>query len=547
MLASKRKVVLFSILISLIFIIIGFYSDGLKRDALSETSELTDEMESHQDEGTTSVDKIANDASHWTKWNDVDDNHFYRITDNKFEINNHYYLLNGAKLTNKEELGGEVVFTFKVDGADKKLHLQDLIYASNYHTDYQKPLAHYWVENETLILKATEDDVVINKEVMTNIPLVPTVGESNTIIPEHIEAIIDSYGDEGSGDLSLAYTARQINNVWHVLLVNTMYIINDQNDLQKIGELPVNNASSFNNSYGISYSAEDFIQVDNQWFVADTYGDRLVKLDAYFNVIAEVELLSPYAVQWSDDDTLIVESLAHTYEIDNDLNIVNQKTRTFEPFSGDWNEKEIDENLVYVDNELDILWQLNGGTLTQYNQSENTLRTYYIETSTYMLSSDSIIPYKDKVLVLTDHQIYFFERNGDFEKVIEMDKERYEDYRWEIPSSGSYVLLEEADLLYIVIDSQVIEVDLKTEEMRTIFSHYRIGYLLYDQNKLYFSLVNDTSRGKMNQLITYDLDQASLERKQYMGDYETYAIIDQQMVFKQRDDTLKQISLDEVN
>lgn len=294
----------------------------------------------------------------------------------------------------------------------------------------------------------------------------------------------------GCGDYFIIPTARELNGDWYVLVLDVLYRLEGES-LAEIARLPVQLADVVHYGKGAaSYTAQDFTVFDDGWLVADTFGNRLLRMDAQFRPLDEHASPFPVAVAVESSNRIRLESLKGVSWLNAALRPVNQ---TDKPAEHDSSFEKIENSKVpsYADTQKGREWSYYNGYVNIRDRGTDQLRSRFVGYSLNGAYPESLLPYRDSVVLLQDERVVVFDRNGGWKRTIAFPRvPPHGDYAWPVSGEGSWRLDERAGKLYLVQGFRVLEVGLETGKTRVLFRQNEStpGPLVLLNGALYFTL-----------------------------------------------------------
>ncbi|NDI34309.1 hypothetical protein [Chengkuizengella sediminis] len=444
---------------------------------------------------------------------------FYKIDDNELQIirykynwddtftdETNSYLIQDAKFIKEMKSFLE----FEVEGETKYLSLNDLT-KSALPMDEQIDKNHsLWIHDLNIQMDMEpEIEKIKTEEIVVNLPkkIFELKGEGE--IPEELSEAEQFECLSGCGDLSIELITKKISNQWYVIGEKKLYKLQGEK-IEEIVELPISNSFFvlFQAAAFIS-TAKDFTRIGDYWIIADTFGNRVIKLNENFNIVSQYELNFPEKISVNDDGSMHIESIEGSTLLDNHLNFISRNLKKFQTFEEvPFVKRNIETNRYYHDLDNDMIWIVENG-LYQYKPGTEQYRKFYIGHKYAHHAKTRILPYNNQVIILFDNRAVLFDKNGNWSKTISFprDNKNYEP----VYGESSYHFDEEEGIIYFLQGYKVLQINLETNEVKTIFhqNYNNLGYLLYESNKLYFSVHSSPSE---NELIVYNLDEGDFKR-----------------------------------
>jgi hypothetical protein len=314
-------------------------------------------------------------------------------------------------------------------------------------------------------------------------------------IPAKLTKVVEEIFYSGSGDANVSSLYRKIGNEWYILVDSQLYLF-EKDEIVLLGIVPTQTMTWMVN-YSINFGAEDFTKLKDNWYFADTIGNRLIKLDEKLNLIKELALPAPSAIQSLNNGKLEITSLQGKTEVNSELtvlktskpkpNIIPDKQMVTTDISG----YDIQPSSYYVDPVTKLTWYYRSPYLNLYQTKTNELSSLYVGPLNNGYGSVRIIPYRDQIILLFDNRALFFQRDGTYVKTIEFPRD-VQPAMYDMTTEGenSFYYAEKQNKLYLVQGFRIIAIDLLTNEVTTVFkqNYSNLRKIVYDSGKLYFAL-----------------------------------------------------------
>ncbi|WP_127530967.1 hypothetical protein [Paenibacillus kobensis] len=461
-------------------------------------------------------------------WVMVDLFNFYRIRDDRIEtirfdreydnlpsVHRTSYSTAGA---NYESTEGER-FTYRTSEGTRYVSLYDLMNAADNGTgmrgQWLQELTHpLTLDGQTAVAEA--QDAQTDRRLPQQIT--SRIRESNRL-PEQVEEAVSSDSiDEcftGCGDAWEEMQARLIDGIWYILKEDELYRLEDGKPAL-VRKLPLGTASTIGEGVDY-YGAQDYLKSGNDWYFADTYSDRIVKIDGTsFDISAELEIPMPHAIRLLSNGHLQVDSLKGRTLLDTDFNVLEQTAAPKTTITSTKESSEEDpysEEAYYKDPNTGIRWVYEDSQLVLYNPKQRTYRSLFVGYSVNDSASGKIIPFRGQVLMLFDTRMYRFDAEGRWLSTIEIPRSNPDGiYDMTPHGEGSYALDEKNGMLFFVQGYRILRIDLQKGQAEPVFSqlYSDIGNLLLYEDKLMFSMegnpvvLADDRKTATNELITID-------------------------------------------
>lgn len=308
--------------------------------------------------------------------------------------------------------------------------------------------------------------------------------------PDSLQQALEEECIIGCGDYFMIPTARELNGDWYVLVLDVLYRLEGES-LAEIARLPVELADVVYYGKGAaSYTAQDFTTFGDGWLVADTFGNRLLRLDAQFRPLDEHASPFPVAVAVESSNRIRLESLKGVSWLNTALRPVNQ---TDKPAEHDSSFEKIESSKVpsYTDAQTGREWSYYNGYVNIHDRGTGQLRSRFVGYSLNGAYPESLLPYRNSVVLLQDERVVVFDRDGGWQRTIAFPRvPPHGEYAWTVSGEGSWQLDERAGKLYLVQGFRVLEVGLDTGEARELFRQNEStpGPLVLLNGTLYFTL-----------------------------------------------------------
>ncbi|RJX39953.1 hypothetical protein D3P09_11255 [Paenibacillus pinisoli] len=326
-------------------------------------------------------------------------------------------------------------------------------------------------------------------------PRVPAIEyeeyNTNAEIPEDLMRAMDNVLMDS--DYGYGKTFRLIDGRWYVLYDNHFFVYKD-GELQKIGNMPVTLSVSIGEAAG-GHTARDFVRVGESWIVADTEGSRVLKLDEQLQIKAEVSVPAPYRLSL-EVNQLTVSSEDSLITIDSSFALKGKKPLAFKSTAkmAYETDKHFSTQQYLEDKESRLTWYYFEGVLYQYREREKELRSFFVGYNENYAGNVQIIPYRDEILVMLDHRLERFDRQGNGLGRIEFPRSQPDGIYDRTPHGENSSQLDEArGVLYLVQGYRIIAIDLQRNDVLEVFrqNFSDIGKLIRYKDHLYVLLHSD--------------------------------------------------------
>lgn len=469
------------------------------------------------------------------EWRMVDERSFYKAGDGEIEL---VQLAYGEKpdegnkrmtIAVDASLSGEDrgLLTYVRDGAARHLSVFDLFSAGEsvmrlwlrdappvVPSDLPHPYEQSYGEPMTITLPQTLWDRMTQPEQMPE------------PVREAIEAPRDDCLFECDGETYRSMSYRYVDGYWHLLRDRILYRLAD-GQFVKLGELPITVFRTVGEGVN-AYTALDFTFAAGQWVVADTFSDRVVRLDAAFNVTGELALPRPRALQHRADGLLEVANLGGSAVLDTDTMTVTDTlpaVATPEPDGPDTVPLDWTRGLYHEAPQTATKWVYmpSMGTLFVLTPSAaGNVRTlaHFTGYSGSGRFLPRIVPHEDSVWLFTDTRADQFGADGGYRRSVDIPpyEGKCDGYG---AGEGSYAHDEERSYAYFVQGCRILALDLERGEARAVFAQEDafIGALSLQENRVVFSMDGRYDRYSAervfphsNELVTIDAVSGSIGR-----------------------------------
>jgi len=378
-----------------------------------------------------------------------------------------------------------------------------------------------------------EFDYESQESVTLDIPAMSAYPNTNARVPEELIAAVGERHEEI--DYSYAYTYRTFGDRWYVAVDRQFYEYAD-NELRKLGELPITVNAMIGEGFS-GYGAEDFLKVGDDWYVADTQGSRVLKLNARLEIVEELSVPYPYAIEAREDE-LAIYAAASTIVTDRCLKALREAPLPYASIADrPLQQTPFHPDSVYRDKETGLTWYYWQGRVHQLRQSKELHRSFYAGQVVNAHAHPRFIPYGDDILLLLDHQLVTFDREGAWKTTISFPRSEPDGiYSQTTVGENSVVFDEKEGVIYLVQGYRVLAIDMKQGKADTVFrqNFADLGDLVAYEGTLYFTLQSDLNeRFKLQQgepgtrktyteLIALNTD--TLEHKRYVVEGNFYTL-----------------------
>jgi hypothetical protein len=347
-------------------------------------------------------------------------------------------------------------------------------------------------------------------------------------MPAEIDEVQANYTEEcvlDCGDLGRVIQWRSIDGVWHIISDKGFYLVKDK-QLVKLGELPITTASTIGEGVN-QYTALDFIKLGKSWFVADTYGNRVLSLDEALQIEYEYPLPMPSKVRVGQDGSIEVDCLAGITVLTEQLVYVQNKplpTTKLQSLALDETGLLFPKTSHYIDPQSKLHWVYNySGEILLFDEVNKRYRNLYVGYPHNGRSMVRIIPYQNDVLVMLDHQLHRFSREGVWKETIAYPRSEPDGIYDRTPDGeNSFILDKSEGVIYLVQGFRVLRIDLEENQATQLFEqHYsNIGKISLYKGHLIFSMEGHTTwyqeeiTAHSNELIVISTESGKFSRYQ---------------------------------
>ncbi|MFC5451663.1 hypothetical protein [Paenibacillus aestuarii] len=381
------------------------------------------------------------------------------------------------------------------NGSKKYLSLYDLI-----NSRLEASSSSLWMNvlQPGRIVSADKPEAVA-KEISVVLPKHKTedgeaAGQADPAIPERLRQALEKRDAIGSGDLTNRHIIRQADAQWYVLTADQLESWDAALGFKTVGKLPVKVHCSTSN-YAVCTSARDFVKIGDFWYVADTYADRIIKLDDSLAVVDQAEMEMPSRLSYdAKTKRLSAEGLSGTAEYTEDLKRVTMKPVL--PTAIGHVPK--DELMLwpegYYEDPNGLHWAFQTNRLYGYDPLKQTMVSYFTGAMTNASGRAKLFPYMDKIWLLLDDRIHVFDSRGAWLNEIKFPRSQPDGiYNTSPVGEGSYVLDRDQGMLYLIQGYKLLQIDLHHRRVKPLLWQIQanMNKVLYDRGKLYVTLHTD--------------------------------------------------------
>ncbi|WP_337100200.1 hypothetical protein [Paenibacillus sp. YIM B09110] len=358
---------------------------------------------------------------------------------------------------------------------------------------------------------------------------------TNKPVPEEL---IDTMREVRPGeDYGYAKVFRKLGAQWFMLYDRYFYKYID-GELSEIGELPVTVTVSTGEAFS-GRGAMDFVRWKEAWWIADTEASRVIKLNDKLELEAEFPIHTPYHLT-ADGEQLHITSIAGRSTVDDQFKLLNTKSLQFESTAN--KKKTMFEGFMphqlYEDTSSGLTWYYLDGSLYQYEAKKQKSRSLYIGYTINAQAQVKIVPYKDEIIVMLDHRLERFDRQGNWLSTLAYPRSIPDGlYGMTTRGEGNLMVDEASQLHYLIQGYKILAIDLAHNEVNTVFrqNYADIGPLMRHGNNIYFVLHSDleeryrqlvqqeeTSRPLYTEVVKIDMQTQAVSRSVVDGYYSTF-------------------------
>ncbi|TXK86007.1 hypothetical protein [Paenibacillus sp. N3.4] len=339
----------------------------------------------------------------------------------------------------------------------------------------------------------------------------------NAAIPEQLQNALKQRDYSGSGDASNNRTVRQVGEEWYVLTGDRMERWEASGGLKDMGKLPVKQHCSISN-YMVCQSAADFISKDGYWYVADTFGNRILKLSKKWEITEESPIPMPWKVGTNEKGEIEGYGLQGITLFTNEL----EKLSTTAALPQSVSKLPKEEVAVYpeslYEDPIGVQWLYESSRLYVYDPLKMNLLTHHVGSMTNAVGKPKILLYMNKMLLVFDDHIHVFDTKGNWQKEITFPRTKPDGIYDATPKGeNSYVLDREKGLLYMIQGFRLLRIDLTSGAVTPLLwqLNTNMGNLLMDREKLYVTLhtgLGNEQSDSNEELIMIDAKSGGLVR-----------------------------------
>ncbi|MCD1259122.1 hypothetical protein B5M42_009755 [Paenibacillus athensensis] len=355
----------------------------------------------------------------------------------------------------------------------------------------------------------------------------PAQPEATPGVPEELQGALDAVDRAGSGEAT-THTVRRIDGRWYVLTGSRLEAWDREQGLTRIAELPVS-VRCTEGSYRTCSTALDFTRSGGYWYVADTFGDRVVKADAAGRLKAEAELRLPSALSWNAGGELLAEGLGGRSRLSRELTVLGHTAPApaVDASALTMQELLIDSDSYYEDGR-GRRWAFRTDRLLVWDEKQMMLRSIYTGPANNAAVRVRLLPYRQQLLLVYDDRILFFDANGKWLKQMTLPPPATGEPQ-SMGDTGSCALDGGSGVLYMQRGAQVLRIDLEQGSAAELFAQTRasFGKLLYEAGALYITLQpagGYAAPDALTELLRIDPATAAVQRYRAPAGYRSEAL-----------------------
>jgi len=428
------------------------------------------------------------------KWLAVDPYNFVQITNEAIDVLQYeegFASIDGEPVYKQFQLGAAKLISengllaeFEVEGKKQLLHLYDLVHTE---TDTLDSIWSEWMQEPDVQAAANSDLDPVWESHM----IVEWSGEdqnANAEVPLALQRAVDElYSDS---DYVFAKTYRYLQSTWYVLVEKDFYQFKN-NKLTKLGEWPVTVDVAIGEGPS-GFGAMDFVKLEQGWLVADTKANRVLKLDQDMKIAAELSVPVPSRLLIKQD-SVHIESLLNEIVTDLDLQITETRMQEFKAVTAAVDQDYLKPRQWYKDDASGLVWYSFMGRLFQFDEQNEQFKTAYLGISHNAHAKAQIFPYKDTIVVMLDHRLEQFDREGNWLGAIQFPRSEPDGIYDRTPEAENKAIIDEAaGKIYLVQGYRVLSIDLESKQATSLFrqNYAEIADMQLHEGNLYLLLHN---------------------------------------------------------
>lgn len=314
---------------------------------------------------------------------------------------------------------------------------------------------------------------------------------NDTISQELYNNALNTIGQFSNfGDYSASVVLRRIEGNWYVLIDDKLYEYKNEK-IELLGNIPVS-LSSTNGEGTSGAAAQDFIKIEDNWYFADTYGNRIIKLNRYLEVTDEYELPFPVKLL-SKDQQIHIKYLKGWSIFNHNLELITDQEKTFTQYNNEklLQERYIDTVSYYYDQHNDFHWYADSTSLYIYRVKTDDWDTIFLGHNVNARAKIRIIPYKNGILILKDEYVHIFDRQGNWKEEIYFPLVTsgglayYSSYK-----EGDIYFDQNNKMIYLLQGYRLLEIDIETKNVTTLFHQIfaDISAFTFSDGIIYFTM-----------------------------------------------------------
>lgn len=318
---------------------------------------------------------------------------------------------------------------------------------------------------------------------------------NDTKVPEEVQKAFDASDEDCFPDCDPDFAdqlqIRSIDGIWYLLQGKQLYRLEGEK-FKLITDLPISLKSTFGEGTN-GYTAQDFVQADGNWYVTDTFADRVIKLNDKFVITGQLELPVPTHLKAAGKGRLEVVSLKGNSIVDmGKMQIINeQPAASVNVSSSKSTESEIGVTSYYKDPRTGKEWiAVYGNVFVLSKQGGKTkLLQHFIGYPDSGRTIVKIIPYENDIAAVSDYRLERFGANGQWKETVLFPVNESLCEEWP-QGENSHVYDPEKGRIFLVHGCGVFQVDMASGMAILIFaqSGANIGKVSLYDGRLVFSV-----------------------------------------------------------
>jgi len=325
-------------------------------------------------------------------------------------------------------------------------------------------------------------------------------------------------------DYSALVPYRSIEGEWHTFLGTQLLRLRGDR-FERLGEWPIT-IRYLSGEGANGYYPRDFLKADGYWYLADTYADRILKLDDAGGIVGETALPLPVGIESAGNGQIRAVSLRGKTLIDTgEMKAVGKPAATgWEKVGASanaWTEAELAAGQIYEDPDTGYRWHALGGYAFVVDGSGKgaKLMSHFIGYPESGRTLPKIVAYGDAVYAISDHRAEKFGKDGRWISSIAYPEGDPACYR-QATGEGSSSFDAGSGDVYWVHRCEVYRIDLDAGTATVVFAQREagIGALAVSGDSVVFSLEGNSEYSETypakhsNELVRLDRDTGLLTR-----------------------------------